>query len=352
MEKRIETLERTNPDDDGLQWLIWNRDSQELLVDQEQRTRFIVQVSHGVVRQDIEIVGGQKQQNPNENFHAYFKTGKDGLDMRPVVQAAQDLVDVLSHREPVFQLAESGLRCTNSQSLGDGFTLEGCAAATIASQDCQNHFSIDGGDCMCATDDCQAREESSHDIFQVQDRIWMVASGALRRHVADNKYCANYHQLSLYSSMSVEACVDATLATEACSSGFFFYRQAGGFSHCYCATDDCQSTKIADGWTIYGIKLQDPKIHGFALSREEGEEILREASYIGCFKDKAKDGRSPRTLPEQLSGIYEGSISDCVRGCAGRGFPFAGLQQHGLVRYKSLLGLVDLFFLRSLLDSH
>ena len=67
-------MEKDGLSDETTNLLEARRQAEELLVDREQRTRFIVQVSNGVVRQDIEKIDNQKQMNPNEEFYAHFKT--------------------------------------------------------------------------------------------------------------------------------------------------------------------------------------------------------------------------------------------------------------------------------------
>ena len=45
------------------------------------------------MHQDIEKIYGEKQQSPQTGFNAYFKTGKNGIDVSQVMQDAQALVD-------------------------------------------------------------------------------------------------------------------------------------------------------------------------------------------------------------------------------------------------------------------
>ena len=80
-------------------------------VEQEPQTRFIVQVSHGVVQQDLETIAGEKQEDEANGFHALIK---DEMDVAGVIQEAQALVDagnefwVVVSTAHTFRLIEDG----------------------------------------------------------------------------------------------------------------------------------------------------------------------------------------------------------------------------------------------------
>lgn len=255
-------------------------EDEQLLVDRDQKTRFIVQVSNGVVQQEIDRIGNQKQMNPNDNFHAHYKTGKNGVDLNPVLQEAQALVNAFIPRPLRIELLGNGTqaRCANDQSLGDGFTLEGCAAAALSSETCSNIFFMNGstpGQCDCATDDCQDRTKSSHDIFQVQeqDRVWVVASfKQTGSFLIANAYCPGLR--FVIADDNKMACAAATFFSDSCK-GNRFSTYAG---NCYCSMVDCQRMNNWPGFETYEVGFREPKIHGIYVSKEKTQEMVDEVN--------------------------------------------------------------------------
>lgn len=173
-----------------------------------------------------------------------------------------------------------------------------------------------------------------------------------------------------------QECAMATAESDWCDGSFFDYQNDNGA--CKCSLDKCDARTASDHdifrvevkhdsrfWIVATDGIQ-PKIHGYATTREKSDEIMLEQkgskflyktlcvggrsaartnlihfvsfpefheSFVGCFR------REHQTQPIFSDRFTDGkvSIKACIKGCAEMGHHYAGLFQGGEVSIPGFL---------------